>query len=138
MGLLAGRNVALFSIVAPMVLTRHADPALDSAANRLGIRLAGTASPGKRTTRLNVLILVLLAVAVISKVALIYPEKTNTEAFKAYLPLGVVEYFHKYQPEGRLFNSYNWGGYCSGACRITRFSWMGAPICTMMRSSING
>ena len=111
MGLLAGRNVALFSIVAPMVLTRHAAPALDSAANMLGLRMAGGANPGKRITRLNVLILVLLAVAVLFKVALIYPEKTNTDAFKAYLPLGAVEYLHKYQPEGRLFNSYNWGGY---------------------------
>ena len=111
MGLLAGRNVALFSIVAPMVLTRHAAPALDSAANTLGIHLAGGANPGKRTTRLNVLIVVLLAVAVLFKVALVYPEKTNTDAFKAYLPLGAVEYLQKYQPEGRLFNSYNWGGY---------------------------
>jgi hypothetical protein len=111
MGLLAGRNVALFSIVAPMVLTRHAAPALDGVANTLGIRFSGAAPPGKRSARLNVLILVLLAAAVVFKVTLIYPEKINTDAFKGYLPYGAVEYLNKDQPEGRLFNSYNWGGY---------------------------
>jgi hypothetical protein len=111
MGLLAGRNVALFSIVAPMVLTRHAAPALDRAADALGIHLAGTASPGKLSARLNVLILVLLVAAVVFKVALIYPEKTNTDAFKANLPLGAVEYLNENQPQGQVFSSYNWGGY---------------------------
>ena len=45
MGLLAGRNVALFSIVAPMVLTRHAAPALESAANTTGDSFGWSGKP---------------------------------------------------------------------------------------------
>jgi hypothetical protein len=111
MGLLAGRNVALFSIVAPMVLTRHAAPAIDGLSNSLGMQFAATVAPGKRSARLNVIILLVLLAAVLFKVATIYPEKTNIDAFKGYLPIGAVDYLNTNQPEGRLFNPYNWGGY---------------------------
>ena len=111
MGLLAGRNVALFSIVAPMVLTRHAAPVIDGVKNTLGIHPATPAMPGKRGAWLNVFILVILVAAVVLKVSLIYPEKINTDAFKAYLPVDAVDYLKENKPEGRLFNSYNWGGY---------------------------
>ena len=111
MGLLAGRNVALFSIVAPMVLTRHAAPVIDSLTSTLGIHTAATATPGRRSAMLNIVILVVLIATVVFKVALVYPEKINVDAFKGYLPMGAVEYLNSSQPEGRLFNPYNWGGY---------------------------
>ena len=111
MGLLAGRNVALFSIVAPMVLTRHAAPVLDSLGSTLGIHTVASTMPGNRSAWLNVIILTVLVAAVVYKVALIYPQKINIDAFKGYLPVGAVEYLNKNQPEGRLFNSYNWGGF---------------------------
>jgi hypothetical protein len=110
MGLLAGRNVALFSIVAPMVLTRHAALALDDVKNSLGIHTAPRL-PGKRNAYVNVLILILLVATVVLKVSSIYPEKANEAAFRGSLPVGAVEFLNEYQPEGRLFNSYNWGGY---------------------------
>jgi hypothetical protein len=111
MGLLAGRNVALFAIVAPMVLTRHAAPVIDGIASALGIQLAASTSPGKRSAWFNVILLILLFAAVMVKVATIYPEKTNIEAFKDYLPVDAVNYLNTNQPEGRLFSSYNWGSY---------------------------
>lgn len=94
-----------------MVLTRHAAPVIDGLTNTLGIHTSTPTASGKRSARLNAIILVLLISAVILKVALIYPDKINVDAFKAYLPLGAVEYMNSNQPEGRLFNPYNWGGY---------------------------
>ena len=82
MGLLAGRNVALFSIVAPMVLTRHAAPVLDGVSGSLGLQTSPPRSPSRRMSLLNIFILFLLAVAVIFKVSLVYPEKANVEAYQ--------------------------------------------------------
>jgi hypothetical protein len=111
MGLLAGRNVALFSIVAPMVLTRHAAPVLDGLSTELGLQSSTPRSQSRRMSLLNIFILILLGVAVLFKVSLVYPEKANVEAYRANLPTGAVAYLNANKPEGRLFNPYNWGAY---------------------------
>lgn len=111
MGLLAGRNVALFSIVAPMVLTRHAARVLDGVSGSLGLQASPPRSPSRRMSLLNIFILILLAVAVVFKVSLVYPEKANVEAYRENLPMGAVAYLNDNKPEGRLFNPYNWGAY---------------------------
>jgi hypothetical protein len=60
---------------------------------------------------LNIFILILLAVAVVFKVSLVYPEKANVDAYRVNLPMGAVAYLNYTQPGGRLFNTYNWGAY---------------------------
>ena len=111
LGLLAGRNIALFSIVAPMVITRHAAPVITSLSRVLGIRLVTSVSPTRRMRIVNTAIFVILALVVLYKVALIYPKHVNDAAFNEYLPVKAVEYLKIEKPRGELFNSYNWGGY---------------------------
>ena len=111
LGLLAGRNVALFSIVAPMVITRHAAPLIASTSRLFGFRLEKSDHPTKRVRLINSAIIVILALVVLFKVALIYPSQVNIAAFSKFLPIDAVEFLKAEKPQGELFNSYNWGGY---------------------------
>lgn len=111
LGLLAGRNIALFSLVAPMVVTRHAEPTLAGLSRLFRItssEISPRRSPG---TILNLVILVIMVLAVVVKVVAIYPLAVNEAAFRKFLPIDAVNFIKKEQPQGRLFNSYNWGGY---------------------------
>ncbi len=110
MGLMAGRNIALFSLVAPMVITRHISPMMDS----LVRTKSDTSSPGGITPKQNLLnwgILILIIVAVLAKISLIYPVAANEKAFQKIFPVEAVNFIKQTKPPGRLFNSYNWGGY---------------------------
>ena len=111
MGLLAGRNIALFSLVAPMVLTRHAAPTLEALTKMTGLQVISTSRPKKPLRVLNYGIFVALVIAVLLKVSLIYPVSANESAFRLYLPVDAVAYIREEKPDGYLFNSYNWGGY---------------------------
>jgi len=111
MGLIAGRNVALFALAAPIVLTRHADPLLAGIGRTVGYRGLGTAPSPPTIGRLNGIILVLVLLAALLKAASIYPAEVNQAAFRESMPVGAVEYLRSAALPGRLFNSYNWGGY---------------------------
>jgi hypothetical protein len=110
MGLMAGRNVALFALVAPVVLTRYADPLLAEVGERFGYRRASS-PPSRASLLLNWALLALVVLAVLIKAASVYPESVNEAAFRKSLPVGAVEYLKTAGLPGRLFNSYNWGGY---------------------------
>jgi hypothetical protein len=111
MGLLAGRNIALFGLVAPMVLTRHAEPMVGSLQKMLGLRMNYHLPPNRIQSILNPLIVILLILAVIAKVWLVYPASVNEKVFEDNLPVKAVEFLRENHPPGRLFNPYNWGGY---------------------------
>lgn len=111
LGLLARRNIALFALVALPVLTRHAVPLLSAVQRKIGLRQPITAPEGKLSTRLNWLLLALVALAVAFKVLYVFPPEINQSAFQRGLPLGAVENLKRIEPQGRLFNSYNWGSY---------------------------
>ena len=110
---MAGRNIALFALVAPMVLTRHAAPLLEELSQRWGFRLP--ASSPVRVSRgqsiLNWILLGVLLLAVGVKSSLVIPRSENDKLFHETLPVAAVEFIQSQQPPGRLFNSYNWGGY---------------------------
>lgn len=111
LGLLAGRNVALFALVAPMVITRHIAPVMAALARRFKLRGLPVGSVPIRIALINLFIASLVLVAVGFKVALVYPTPVNEEAFRKGLPVDAVEYLREARPPGRLFNSYNWGAY---------------------------
>ena len=138
MGLLAGRNVALFSIVAPMVLTRHAAPALDGAANTLGIHLGWSGNPGKRSTRLNCSFLSCSPWRSYSRLPWSTRKKPIPMHSKPICLSAQLNIFRNTSRRDDCSTPIIGAVICSGACRITRFLWMGGPICIMMRSSING
>jgi hypothetical protein len=120
LGLLAGRNVALFALAAAPALARHASAALGQW-GRLARRWplfaaaarpsAAPAAPGRAARLVNLLILALLAFAVLVKALSVYPAAVNQAAFEKILPLDAVAYLRQAQPAGRIFNAYNWGGY---------------------------
>lgn len=110
LGLTAGRNIALFALVAPIVITRHAAPLLRDASQRLGFQ-ESAAAPARWQSRLNWILLGALILAAGVKVALVVPEEVNRKHFAETLPVEAVEFIRQNKPQGRLFNSYNWGGY---------------------------
>jgi hypothetical protein len=111
MALMAGRNIAIFALVAPMVLTRHADTLLAAIGRSLGLR-AYSAGPVRRVqTILNSILLGVLIIAVLLKVSLVFPESANNKVFQDTLPVEAVNFIKSNHLQGRLFSSYNWGGY---------------------------
>ena len=110
---MAGRNIALFALAAPMVLTRHAAPLLQDVGDRWGIRRPASGRDGvsRWQSVLNWILLGILILAAGVKAALVFPPKENEKVFRETLPVDAVEYIRREKPEGRLFNSYNWGGY---------------------------
>ncbi len=110
---LAGRNISLFAIAAPMVLSRHAADVIQAVTTRVGmsLKVPSAAVPTKFQSRLNIFLLVIILIAVVIKVGLVFPRKANAAFFEESLPVGTVAYLQENSPPGRLFNHYNWGGY---------------------------
>ena len=111
LGLMAGRNLALFSLVTSPVVVRHATPLFQEIGTSLGIKFSIPVPTPRWQSKLNLVILILLAIAVLFKVSMIYPEKVNTKVFSDTLPVDAVKFIKEYRPQGKMFNSYNWGGY---------------------------
>jgi uncharacterized membrane protein len=111
MALLAWRNVALFALVAPIVLTRHAAPVVAALGRSTGFREAKTVPPTRTQKILNGAILVILILAVLLKAGVDFPLAANQAEFRKTMPLDAVASIKQQAPPGRLFNSYNWGGY---------------------------
>jgi hypothetical protein len=107
MGLLAGRNIAVFAVAATPVLADHLDALLSER--------GWVIQPARRVTpRMGVLNAVLAALIVLgaaAKVLLVLDADTVREAQETYLPVKVAEYLRDEDPAGPMFNSYNWGGY---------------------------
>jgi hypothetical protein len=107
MALLAGRNIAVFAVVATPVLTYH----LDAIFQERGWVLRAVKHPTARMVRLNVILVLVILVASLAKVLLVLDRETVAQAQQEYLPLLAVDYLKQDQPDGPMFNSYNWGGY---------------------------
>ena len=119
MGLLAARNIALFALVVPPVLSRHAVFVLEDLAMaqpRLS-RLAELARsrplppPRRAIVLVNVLILMLVLFGAGAKVGTELLRMRDREIWGEGLPLEAVEYLRDHDLPGLMFNSYNWGGY---------------------------
>ena len=109
LALTAGRNIALFALAAPIVLMRHA---VDISGHfRKGADWVGNKDQNKKMKVINGLILTIVALAVVYKSYLVYPEKNNQEYIAELFPVEAVEHIKKSEYQGHLFNSYNWGGY---------------------------
>jgi hypothetical protein len=111
MGLLAWRNIALFALAAPAVLTRHAAPLLEILGRRVGYR--GVAQRKERGARrvLNWVLLIVIIFAALVKAGTGASQAASTAVFQETMPVGAVEWIKQTSPVGRLFNTYNWGGY---------------------------
>ncbi len=112
LGLMAGRNIALFALAAPVVINRHAVAIVD-AFGKDADWLKTTSESVSSTTRniLHWLLLVLVIGAVLYKTTFVVPKGKNEEYFSEVFPVDAVEFIKKSTFKGNLFNSYNWGGY---------------------------
>ncbi|MCB9450005.1 MAG: hypothetical protein H6672_01110 [Anaerolineaceae bacterium] len=107
MGLLAGRNIAVFAVAATPVLTLHLAAALDER----GWILTPARRATPRMARLNALLIGLVALGALAKVLIVLDAKTVQTAQEEFLPVLAVDYLNETAPPGPMFNSYNWGGY---------------------------
>ena len=87
MSLLAGRNMALFALVAPPVLARHAAPIAESVGRRLGYRGLATSRPRRGQAVLNTILLCLLACSALIKAGMAFPLAANEEVFQETFPV---------------------------------------------------
>ncbi|NWF69836.1 MAG: hypothetical protein HXY40_12195 [Chloroflexi bacterium] len=107
LALLAGRNIAVFAVVATPVLTYH----LDAILNERGWVLRSVKSVTPAVGRLNLILLAVISLgALVVIIGTLNPVGVR-KAQEQYLPVRVTEFLSAEQPPGPMFNSYNWGGY---------------------------
>jgi hypothetical protein len=107
MGLLAGRNIAVFAVVATPVLTWH----LDTLLQERGWVLRSVKFATLSQARLNAILIGVISLAALAKIVLVLDAETVYEAQSTILPVAAAEYLEAENPPGNMFNSYNWGGY---------------------------
>jgi hypothetical protein len=107
MALLAGRNIAVFAVVATPVLTYH----LDSILTERGWALRSRSRVTAGMARINLVLLIVVLLGAAAKVLLVLSPTLVAQEMRNYLPVGAVEYLQANPPPREMFNSYNWGGY---------------------------
>lgn len=107
MGLLAGRNIAVFAVVATPILTEH----LDAVLTERGWVLQPVRRVTPRMARTNSILVGVILLAALLKVLLVLDTKTVQKAQEDLLPVKVTAHLASERPPGPMFNSYNWGGY---------------------------
>jgi hypothetical protein len=113
-GLLAARNIAPFALVAAPVLSRHVT-AIASRSWQTGTE----GIPGNRLRKpvtsaqaaINWTMLVLVVALAVVKTWQPLQTTFNEARLQETLPAGAVAWIEEHQPEGKMFNHYNWGGY---------------------------
>ena len=107
--LLAGRNIGPFAVVAAPVLSRHV-AAIVSRGNSRRTRPLG-AAPTPLQAALNwFLLLVVVGLAAIKIYTPLRPA-FNRSLHRESLPVEAAAWIEEHEPEGKMFNHYNWGGY---------------------------
>jgi len=118
--LLAGRNIAIFALVAVPIFVRYGTSALTGQLETLKnvgwaqrwLQTLGQPLPGKRgLAALNWLLLALVGVAALVKIYLPLAPGVVEKVARAWGPVDAVSYIQTNRLPGPLFNSYNWGGY---------------------------
>ncbi len=109
---LARRNIAPFALLAAPVLSRHAQPIVESALTRIKLPTSARKDLGPRLTAvLNWLIVSLIVLATFVKGTVALAPKTITQAQNDLAPVRAVEWIKQNHLTGPMYNSYNWGGY---------------------------
>jgi len=113
LSLMAARNIALFSLPASLVLTRYGVTLADVFSSEAAWLNTDKRNRNQRALKnlLNWAILLLIAGVVIYKISLIVPADKNMQYVSKTFPDSAVNIIKENEYEGRLFNTYNWGGY---------------------------
>jgi hypothetical protein len=108
--LLARRNMPLVALVAPIVLTRYAEPVIAEIRTKFKWKSKTIKAP-RWQLALNTLIALIVGSAVLLRAWMLYPDSVNEADYSRNAPVAAAQYIKDYQLTGRMFNSYNWGGY---------------------------
>jgi hypothetical protein len=120
MALLAGRNIAIFALVAVPIFVRYATAAWERQLDdwrevdwaRPLIEAASRPLGGGRILGIvNWVLLALITMAALAKIYLPLAPGAVEKATRASLPVDAVAFVQSQRPAGPMFNSYNWGGY---------------------------
>jgi len=130
MALLAKRNFAPFAIVTAPIMARflaeidlHFLKKKQDLSSGLIVKTGGMDQAPKNgyTERklrlLNIVLLIIVFTAGVMKLIIVTEAKVVDRLKAEMFPVGAVSWIIKNQPEGRLFNSYNWGGFISWELR---------------------
>ncbi len=101
---LARRNIGLFALICAPVLSRHAAALVSR--YRWGQRPMSKGVP-----LLNWIVLIVIGLAALLKVIWPITSVAQQQAEDKILPASAANWIVEHQPVGKLFNSYNWGGY---------------------------
>jgi hypothetical protein len=107
LALTAGRNIAVFAIAATPVLSRHVDIWLTDR----GWQVKQRRTLSKPMIIINWVLLGLVILGGLMKMVVALNETTVRKAQELYFPVEAAEFLDKTPPPGKMFNSYNWGGY---------------------------
>jgi len=112
LGLIAARNIPLFAFTAAIVLTRHADDLYQSWAKKREISIFQNSgeSLGWQVWVNRGLVIVLIFAVAVKLGSVMVPGENLMEIHEA-MPADAVQFIKEAEPQGRLFNAYNWGGY---------------------------
>lgn len=110
-GLMAGRNLGPFALVAAPVLSRHAAAFL----KRAGwlVRRQPASDPRVRMIfgAVNVWLLILICVLAFVRIRTPLTAAANEQVARENFPVDAVDWVRQQTPPGQMFNPYNWGGY---------------------------
>ncbi len=107
MALFSARHLSLFAITAAPVIATHFDAILE----RKGGRITRRAVETPIRLALNIALVFLVALGTVAHVAYVSRPETVDQSLALNYPVAAVEYLKATAFEGKLFNSYNWGGY---------------------------
>jgi hypothetical protein len=107
MALLAGRNIALFAVVATPIFTYH----LDAILAERGWLQHTIRRVTPRMAWINIALTGIIGLVALVQIVATLNPRTVRAAQADILPLDAVDYLHEAGPDGPMFNSYNWGGY---------------------------
>ncbi len=111
MGLLAGRNIAHFALISVPIFSRHAAPLTEKLGNKINFHGLSNATPKKLFGVFNLFILLIVSSLVILKMAVVLPSKVNQAHIEEFLPINAINYLKGNPLQGKMLNTYNWGGY---------------------------
>lgn len=111
MSLIYQRNIAIFALTAPIILTRAAAPLTKRIGTALNYHGLPNSKPNKRINILNWVLAILLTSMAVYKASIVLPSEINQQVISQTMPNGAVEIINQSQPKGNILNEYNWGGY---------------------------
>ncbi len=107
MALYSARHLSLFAITVAPVISIH----MDSILERKGWTIPRRSKETLIRSALNIMLILIVALGTIAHVAYVSSGDTIKQMLALNYPAAAVEFLKESGLSGKIFNSYNWGGY---------------------------